>query len=200
MDHKYPTGLKTAQEIFESTKLLSVERLIELSKSGYLPHYLVDNNVYLYNQAEVRRWIDINITKRNEGKNFPDVIRLNVPALKITDNPPKAIWNVPHLQQIPKYSYQTGVYFLCKDDEVVYVGQSINPAVRISTHSQNTEKNFDRVYLMPVPESELDDVEGSFIHHLQPSQQGGVKIGRKAIGPKPSIPIKEVFAKYQIEV
>lgn len=200
MDNKYPTGLKTAQEIFESTKLLSVERIIELSKSGYIPHYLIDDNVYLYNQTEVRRWININITQRNEGKNFPDVIRLNVAGLSPTDRPPNCIWNIPHLQQIPKYSYQTGVYFLCKGDEVVYVGQSINPAGRISTHNQDAEKNFDRVYLMPVPESELDDVEGSFIHHLQPSQQGGVKIGRKAIGPKPSIPIKEVFAKYQIEV
>jgi hypothetical protein len=200
MNHQYPTGLKTAQEIAEATKLLSIERIIELSKSGYLPHYLIDNNVYLYNQAEVRRWIDINITTRSEGKNFPDVIRLNVPALAITDQPPKSIWNIPNLQQIPKHSYQTGVYFLCKEDEVVYVGQSINPATRISTHNQDVQKNFDRVYLMPVPESELNDVEGSFIHHLQPSQQGGVKIGRKAIGPKPSIPIKEVFAKYQIGV
>jgi hypothetical protein len=200
MNHQYPTGLKTAQEIAEATKLLSAERIIELSKSGHLPHYLIDNNVYLYNQSEVRRWIDINITTRNEGKNFPDVIRLNVPASVITDQPPKSIWNIPNLQQIPKHSYQTGVYFLCKEDEVVYVGQSINPATRISTHNQDAQKDFDRVYLMPVPESELNDVEGSFIHHLQPSQQGGVKIGRKAIGPKPSIPIKEVFVKYKIQI
>lgn len=199
MNNEYPTGLKTAQEVSESTKLLSADRIIELSKSGHIPHYLIDNNVYLYNQAEVRRWINENITSRIEGRNLPDTIRLTVPAPPVVDMPPKAIWNIPHLQQVPKHTYQTGVYFLCKGDEVVYVGQSINPAIRIATHNQS-EKDFDRVYLMPVPESELDDVEGSFIHHLQPSQQGGVKIGRKAIGPKPSIPIKEVFAKYKIEV
>jgi hypothetical protein len=60
----------------------------------------------------------------------------------------------------------SGVYFLCLDGDVVYVGQSIAVGVRVGSHAGS--KPCDRIFALPVPPSELDAVEGAFIRILKP--------------------------------
>lgn len=60
----------------------------------------------------------------------------------------------------------SGVYFLCCQDEVVYIGQSTNIPARIGQH--RGDKTFDRAYWMPVPAHRLDEVEGAMIRHYRP--------------------------------
>jgi hypothetical protein len=179
----FPSGIKSASDISESVGI-SPERLVELADSGYIPHYRIDGGPPLFKQSEVRQWVANNLIARVEGREFPRALNIVLPAPEIVDRPPAAIQNLPNLQQPPKWGFQPGVYFLCKGDEVVYVGQSVAPAGRIATHAQNPYKDFDRVYLLPVPESELNDVEGAFIRHLEPSQQGRVKDGGKLTAPR----------------
>lgn len=77
---------------------------------------------------------------------------------------PAALRGIKGLCRVTEYP--PGVYFLVEDDEVVYVGQSTNPAARIPDHAQH--KKFTRVYMVPVPPSALDEVEGALIRTLKP--------------------------------
>jgi len=60
----------------------------------------------------------------------------------------------------------SGVYFLCKDDDVVYVGKSVDVAARVRSH--RSDKQFDRAFAVPVEEDRLDEVELAYINALQP--------------------------------
>jgi molybdopterin converting factor small subunit len=59
-----------------------------------------------------------------------------------------------------------GIYFLIKDESVVYVGQSINIAQRIANHK--TTKDFDTfTYIQCKPEN-LNTIEAMYIDRLKP--------------------------------
>jgi hypothetical protein len=68
------------------------------------------------------------------------------------------------------YEGSSGVYFLIKDDRVVYVGQSVNVFVRISHHVQH--KDFDSYAYVNCPRDKLDILESLYIHALSPPLQG----------------------------
>jgi len=57
------------------------------------------------------------------------------------------------------------VYFLIKDDHVIYVGQSINLDSRLGGHAS---KGFDSVSYLRVAESELNNVEAFYIVKFNP--------------------------------
>jgi len=65
-----------------------------------------------------------------------------------------------------KWTPKCGVYFLFKEDKVVYVGQSINVAARISQHSGS--KDFDSFSVLLCDQSKLDLLEGLYIRLLKP--------------------------------
>lgn len=58
------------------------------------------------------------------------------------------------------------VYFLCKEDRIVYIGQSVNLQARLGQHL--LLKNFDRVYYMEVREDELNRIEAELIEYYDP--------------------------------
>ena len=64
---------------------------------------------------------------------------------------------------------QAGVYFLVKLDKVMYVGQSVNVAVRIAQHG---DKDFDSVTIIRCDPKVLDLVESLYIHFLRPPLNG----------------------------
>lgn len=82
---------------------------------------------------------------------------------KKPDAIPKEIADVSALVEIPAL-HPPGVYFLCQNNKVVYVGQSTNPSVRIVQHQ--ADKKFDRVFLIPT--NDLDNVEYEYIKKLKP--------------------------------
>jgi len=69
-----------------------------------------------------------------------------------------------------------GIYFLCRDGELVYIGQSIYPPARVGQHMKN--KEFDRVFFKPVPQSELAETEAQLITHFQPELNRHIRGGR----------------------
>ncbi len=60
------------------------------------------------------------------------------------------------------------VYFLCLDDEVVYVGRTVSLGKRIATHNEDKSKLFDRVFYLPTAENDLESEESKFISSLKP--------------------------------
>lgn len=72
------------------------------------------------------------------------------------------------------YGNVCGVYFLIKDSEIVYIGQSINIAARITSHK---DKEFDNVSYVTCKRSELDILESLYIIAYNPVLNGEVKAG-----------------------
>lgn len=72
--------------------------------------------------------------------------------------------------QIKKFSKPltdiTGVYFLIDNDEIVYVGQSLNVYSRISAHKK--DKDFDKVFVIKCQKEELTEIERYYILLLRP--------------------------------
>lgn len=66
----------------------------------------------------------------------------------------------------------SGVYFLISEDEVVYVGQSVNVYSRIYEHSKL--KKFEKYAYIQCPEPMLDKLESLYIHLLQPKLNGNL--------------------------
>ena len=64
---------------------------------------------------------------------------------------------------------QSFIYFLISDEPientVVYVGQSANGLHRPFTHK---DKEFDKVYIMPCSQSDLNEVETMYIRKYKP--------------------------------
>jgi transcription initiation factor TFIIIB Brf1 subunit/transcription initiation factor TFIIB len=58
------------------------------------------------------------------------------------------------------------IYFLCREERIVYIGQSICLSQRISQHVPY--KNFDRVFYFNVPAEELTKVESELINYYDP--------------------------------
>lgn len=58
------------------------------------------------------------------------------------------------------------IYFLLKNDEVVYVGQTKNGLYRIYSHYNN--KDFNQIYVIPCEECELDYLEDLYIKKYMP--------------------------------
>ena len=78
--------------------------------------------------------------------------------------------NMQNLAELPLHS--SGIYFLIDGEEVVYIGQSINPLSRIGDHLRNKDGKFDRCFFIPVPRSILDLMESNFIKALSPKLNG----------------------------
>ena len=67
-----------------------------------------------------------------------------------------------------------GIYFLIRDNHVVYVGQSVsNVLVRIAQHT--LDKEFDSFTVITVDESlDLNTLEAAYIYQLEPQYNNGM--------------------------
>jgi hypothetical protein len=154
--------------------VLTEERLLELAKSQLIPHYEVDGFVY-FGPQETKEWVTHNLVIRNAGKRF-DAMTVTV-ANVLTAYPhedgsvPLALRPlvgslIPLSVASAETANMSGIYFLCHEKSVVYVGQSVNVFGRVGAHIGN--KTFDRVFFVRVPKQDLDFVEGSLIRLLLP--------------------------------
>ncbi len=169
-DAKMPTGLKTAQKISDVIGI-SMDRLNELTESHYIPHWRIDGGAPLYQISEVKSWVANNLIERVQGKKLPIDLRIMITPSPAMDAPEK-IREIPNLKSIPIGEYPPGIYFLVHGENILYVGQSVNPLSRIPQHK---DKPFSRAYMIPVPSSALNSVEGALIRTLNPPLNCGEK-------------------------
>lgn len=191
---KIPT-LRNAEEA--ATILQGVvpsARLAELAEAGYAPHYRVDGGPPLFSMSDLKPWVARNMVQYHPGRDIPFELKVVVEPPLVTNlmELPASISNIPNLRQFSQFVPPPGVYFLCLGAEVVYVGQSVAPAARVSTH--RSDKQFDRSYLLPVPESLLNCVEGAFIRLLRPKLNGH----GPAVSDNDMVFVKTTFLQAQV--
>lgn len=172
MTTEYPTGLVDAEEAAEKLKGVSKDQLLSWANGNYAPHFRINGGNPLFKMSELKRWVAKNLMTICEGAPLPKEFKIVSAGDPITVSPPAEISQVVGLMQFPRYQFASAVYFLCRDNKVVYVGQSKTPATRIAVHDSSSEKVFDRVYILPTPDYQLDYVESAFIHHLKPEYNG----------------------------
>jgi hypothetical protein len=123
--------------------------------------------------------------KRQEALVYPDWLRIQIVALETRlaelskfekmSVVSVALTNKTLLdgEQIAKlalpWEKSSGVYFLVQDQEVVYVGQSVNVYSRIAQH---VDKKFDKYAFVPCEAELLDRLESLYIHTLKPRFNG----------------------------
>ena len=87
-------------------------------------------------------------------------------------DPPKILNAVQGLRALPESPRFRGIYFLCDQEAVVYVGQSIDIATRITAHRDKAAigrvKHFDRVFWIECERKDLDWLETFWIEKLKP--------------------------------
>lgn len=83
---------------------------------------------------------------------------------------PKPLEKLHNLKCLPfdKVGYGSGVYFLCKGNDIVYVGESTCLIARISAHLHEKIKDFDSVYFLSIAPHARRKVEKAFIQHYNP--------------------------------
>lgn len=167
----WPSSLKPANDICNVIGI-APERLIQLADSGYVPHWRVDNGPPLFRLGEVKEWISQNILDRVMGKPLPQPFIVTVSKERISDyrNVPECLRQIPGLVDISNELRRSGIYFLCEDNELLYIGQSVNVLSRISTHHHAGK--FNRVIFMAWPPDDLNSVEGALIRALKPPLNG----------------------------
>lgn len=87
----------------------------------------------------------------------------------------------------------TGIYFLFLDDELVYIGKSVNVISRIGGHLSDPLKTFTHFTFVPVPLERLAKEELRLIRRFRP------RLNRSGINePKPLEPRRELPPRERI--
>ena len=82
-------------------------------------------------------------------------------------------------QSLP-WGRESGVYFLIDNNEVVYVGQSVNIYARIAQH---TDKRFTHYAVIPCQPESLNKLESLYIHLLTPRLNGSYETSGIKMAP-----------------
>ena len=80
---------------------------------------------------------------------------------------PAGIRGVASVRPVPTPEPLTGVYFMVKDDAIVYIGKSLDIQLRLLMHKGN-DRDYDRVWYIPCDAADLDDLEKAAILTLLP--------------------------------
>ena len=68
-----------------------------------------------------------------------------------------------------------GVYFLIRDGEVTYVGQTVDLFHRLMRH-QRDGREFDGFNFLPCPKEKLDEIEAAYILVLNPRENKSIRL------------------------
>lgn len=161
--------LITLDELVVKLKGFFTKRdILHFANERYMPYHYLGGSQHGYDYKEVVRWIVENATRFSSGgvNVHPAIIRFRSRVRKEARHLiPDALKNIVNLTPV-EIGYPSGVYFLCQDEKIVYVGQSVNPSSRIPHHYK--DKKFNRVYLLPVPEKRLLETEYRYIRQFEP--------------------------------
>lgn len=91
------------------------------------------------------------------------------------DDLPLCLQDIAGLLDISAEAVRVGVYFLVREGEVQYIGQSTNVAARVSCHRGKID--FDSVFVLECAVKDLDRTEGSLIRAMRPRMNGQTLTG-----------------------
>lgn len=119
----------------------------------------------------------VNVDAARERREWSRVVLLtNIPPRVLEANA-----EIPHkhdeiLQAAVRSAKASGIYFLVRGDEVVYVGQSLDMLHRIARHRREG-RSFDRYACMECEPERLDALEALYIAAFAPREN--MSFGRK---------------------
>ncbi len=157
-------------------ELVGNDGIIQLAKDGKCPHYVVKNPItgeetMWFIPSEINEWLDENYTTYKEGfvTEKYQFIHFNKEELKAVNIPPQ-LSKIKNLYELPLSNINTppGIYFLCKNQDIQYIGRSVNVAQRIITHVSEGFKDFDSIYFISCSVNYLCDLETSCIRYFNP--------------------------------
>ena len=166
---EYPVGLKSSSETAEIVGMYE-DRILKLADAKQMPHYRFDGGPPKFRIKEVKEWmVDTGKVYWYSGSKFShQVVNYQAPPDVKGADLPKELANLKGLLHLSSLIAPSGVYFLVDGKEVVYIGQSVSPTERVGTHRREQTKTFTHVLLLPIPQSDLNNVEGALIRSLKP--------------------------------
>jgi hypothetical protein len=165
-EYKSLQGLKTAEEISSFVKI-DAKRLQELAEAGYVPCTLIDGK-FFFRKSIVLNWVFSNLVLRNKGRSLTDIKVLFKAKQQKSKKIPDELMLNENIFEYDHGWFPPCIYFLCKDNKVVYVGQSVCLPARIVQHGKENDKVFDKVFYIEIPKSDLNKMEREFIDKLLP--------------------------------
>ena len=156
----------------------------------------------IYDLVDYERIKELESLKKLADKNYKDINRLQMQkyetyynnlSFKLTN---KGILSHKEIIETGKLFSEDeciGIYFLIKNNEVVYVGQSVNVFNRIGQHRY--VKDFDGFKYINCKKSELDILESIYIHFLNPKLNGFSGCSERTSAP---IKFEELLKRIEI--
>lgn len=172
--------LKKAEECKGRLKeLVGDEGLEQLAKDCLIPHYVIINPItgeetIWFVPSEVNDWFNANYVRYNQGGFTPkfefiyfdrDELRANAATI------PLELSKISDLYELPVSYINTppGVYFLCKEGIIKYIGQAMSITNRIVEHVKEGLKDFDKVFFIQCPLNRLNALENALIRYYKPA-------------------------------
>lgn len=90
------------------------------------------------------------------------------------------------------FNYRSVIYFLIKDEQVIYVGKTQKGLVRMYQHNEN--KDFDGVFIIDYPEEALFEAEKFFIGKYRPMYN--TEYNRTKGLSEPTLGLGQIAEKY----
>jgi hypothetical protein len=159
-----------------------VRYINNLAEKMEIKHYRLKGeyiDIFLFDNDEIMSDLEI---MQIESRKVPNVIKVQCYDEKVTSNDdvPYEISKIDNLFKLPKSLFNSGscIYFLCRNEKVVYIGQAENVHQRLVEHLKT--KNFDTVFYLRVPFNKMDKIESALISYLNPEyNKKSIKSGIK---------------------
>lgn len=160
-------------------EFLKPDEINQLAVNHSIPHYelinpLTGKKSYWFIPDEITEWVkdyfvkhDFRFTPELVFVNFDDIGYRITP----TDNVPVELSMLNSLYKLPFSNLHTppGIYFLCNEGQIVYIGKAGNIGSRILAHKRNPDKIFDSVYFICCHLDQLLRIEAACIKNFRPS-------------------------------
>ena len=156
-------------------KVISAEQIEDLAKGGLCPHYRLYNPAskeesIWFIASEMLEWFENNYIKVVKGHLNLEIKFLQFSPVAEKTAVPSELSQIKELYELPLSALYnaSGVYFLCLDGAIQYIGQSVNVSSRISQHISEKKKKFNQIFFTPCPENQLNDLEGFLVRKFNP--------------------------------
>ncbi|MCR9263353.1 MAG: hypothetical protein NXH86_04305 [Flavobacteriaceae bacterium] len=162
------------------TRIIGEEKILELVKNGNCPHYVLTDPItqekqFLFVSGELEEWLRNNYIEVKDGYFFEQKLTFvtfdeykhrEVDPLTV----PKELSFIKDLYQLPVQNVfgPCGIYFLCKDRIIKYIGKSVDIINRVNTHYNEGKKEFTEIFFIPCAANAQDRLENALIRYYNP--------------------------------
>lgn len=166
-------------------EIIGDDGVLKLARDGICPHYIITNPItkeetIWFIPSELNQWFDDNYVRYNQGyfNQIYNFIHFNKDIHSVKSDVPEELSRINNLYHLPIENISTppGIYFLCKNNKIKYIGQSVNVGSRVITHMNEGIKDFDSVYFISCPINKLTELECALIRYFQPELNKTSKI------------------------